>query len=65
MVVKRDLVTESMNPYEKPPSQSVKSFIYNPETRAFMGRTASSWGKLNILLNKLNFIIFVIIFCCR
>ncbi|KAK0088506.1 hypothetical protein PV325_011807 [Microctonus aethiopoides] len=48
MVVKRDLVTESMNPYEKPPSQSVKSFIYNPETRAFMGRTFSSWGKIGL-----------------
>ncbi|XP_043276520.1 sodium/potassium-transporting ATPase subunit beta-2-like [Venturia canescens] len=48
----RTLVTESMNPYEKPPSlsakQSVKAFIYNKQTGAFMGRTASSWGKIGL-----------------
>ena len=46
----KTVVPESMNPYEKPPSMSVgksmKQFIYNRETGAFMGRTASSWGKL-------------------
>lgn len=40
---------ELMNPYEKPPSMSVsqtmRTFLYNRETGAFMGRTASSWGK--------------------
>ena len=41
-----------MNPYEKPPSmsvsQSMKTFLYNRETGAFMGRTASSWGKRGV-----------------
>lgn len=45
------MVTPEMaNPYLKPPSmstsQSLKTFIYNRETGAFLGRTASSWGKL-------------------
>lgn len=44
---------ELMNPYEKPPSmsvsQSMKTFLYNRETGAFMGRTASSWGKSAVL----------------
>ena len=43
---------ELMNPYEKPPSmsvgQSMKTFLYNRETGAFMGRTASSWGKRGV-----------------
>lgn len=43
---------ELMNPYEKPPSmstsQSMKNFLYNRETGAFMGRTASSWGKHSV-----------------
>ena len=42
--------SQEANPYLKPPSmstsQSLKTFIYNRETGAFMGRTASSWGKL-------------------
>ena len=44
----KPVVRELMNPYEKPPSmsfsQSFRQFIYNPETGAFMGRTAISWG---------------------
>ncbi|XP_033226873.1 sodium/potassium-transporting ATPase subunit beta-2-like [Belonocnema kinseyi] len=40
------------NPYGKPPKmstgQTVRTFIYNPETGAFMGRTASSWGKIGL-----------------
>lgn len=48
----RAVVTESMNPYEKPPSvsvrQSMKTFMYNRETGAFLGRTASSWGKIGL-----------------
>lgn len=47
-------VTPEADPYLKPPSmstsQSLKTFIYNPETGAFMGRTASSWGKLRLLI---------------
>lgn len=43
---------ELMNPYEKPPSmsvsQSMRTFLYNRETGAFMGRTASSWGKRGV-----------------
>lgn len=43
---------ELMNPYEKPPSMSVgqtmRTFLYNRETGAFMGRTASSWGKRDV-----------------
>lgn len=43
------VTAELMNPYEKPPSMSVgqtmRTFLYNRETGAFMGRTASSWGK--------------------
>lgn len=45
----RMVTAELMNPYEKPPSmsvsQSMRTFMYNRETGAFMGRTASSWGK--------------------
>lgn len=45
----RMVTAELMNPYEKPPSmsvgQSMRTFLYNRETGAFMGRTASSWGK--------------------
>ncbi|XP_046734620.1 sodium/potassium-transporting ATPase subunit beta-2-like [Diprion similis] len=44
--------TESMNPYERPPSlstgQSIKTFLYNRTTGAVMGRTASSWGKIGL-----------------
>lgn len=43
---------ELMNPYEKPPpmpvGQSIRTFLYNHETGAFMGRTASSWGKIGL-----------------
>ncbi|XP_015608295.1 sodium/potassium-transporting ATPase subunit beta-2 [Cephus cinctus] len=46
------VAAESMNPYEKPPSmsvmQSIRTFIYNRQTGAFMGRTASSWGKIGL-----------------
>ncbi|KAF7989745.1 hypothetical protein HCN44_008419 [Aphidius gifuensis] len=49
---KKELTTESINPYGKPPNQtkaqSIKKFIYNSETGAFMGRTASSWGKIGL-----------------
>ncbi|XP_011309903.1 sodium/potassium-transporting ATPase subunit beta-2 [Fopius arisanus] len=49
---RKELVTESMNPYEKPPSvttrQSIKNFLYNPLTGAFLGRTPSRWGKIGI-----------------
>ncbi|XP_063974103.1 sodium/potassium-transporting ATPase subunit beta-2-like [Diachasmimorpha longicaudata] len=49
---RKELVTESMNPYEKPPSvttgQSIKNFLYNPQTGAVLGRTPSSWGKIGI-----------------
>lgn len=56
MVLTKDpkMVTamELMNPYEKPPSMSVsqtmRTFLYNRETGAFMGRTASSWGKRGV-----------------
>ncbi|KOX71433.1 hypothetical protein WN51_01707 [Melipona quadrifasciata] len=46
------MVTPEMaNPYLKPPSistsQSLKNFIYNRETGAFLGRTASSWVSNN------------------
>lgn len=45
------MITQEANPYVKPPSmstsQSLKTFIYNRETGAFMGRTASSWGKFS------------------
>lgn len=51
---KKEMGTESINPYGKPPNQtkaqSIKKFIYNSETGAFMGRTASSWGKFFINL---------------
>ncbi|KAL7303879.1 hypothetical protein TKK_0004001 [Trichogramma kaykai] len=40
------------NPYERPPSmsfgQQFKKFLYNPETGAVFGRTASSWGKIGL-----------------
>ncbi|XP_058808798.1 sodium/potassium-transporting ATPase subunit beta-2-like [Phymastichus coffea] len=40
------------HPYEKPPSMSVgqhfKRFLYNPDTGAVFGRTASSWGKIGL-----------------
>ncbi|XP_017880937.1 sodium/potassium-transporting ATPase subunit beta-2-like [Ceratina calcarata] len=43
---------ELANPYVRPPSistsQSVKNFFYNRETGAFLGRTASSWGKIGL-----------------
>lgn len=46
------VTAELMNPYEKPPSMSVgksmRTFLYNRETGAFMGRTASSWGKRGV-----------------
>lgn len=46
------MIPQETNFYVKPPSmstsQSVKTFIYNRETGAFMGRTASSWGKSRI-----------------
>jgi len=29
-------------------SQSMRTFLYNRETGAFMGRTASSWGKCGV-----------------
>lgn len=50
------MVTPEMaNPYLKPPSmstsQSLKTFIYNRETGAFLGRTASSWGKLKYAID--------------
>ncbi|XP_034936762.1 sodium/potassium-transporting ATPase subunit beta-2-like [Chelonus insularis] len=49
---KKDQTPELMNPYEKPPSmttsQSIKTFLYNKETGAVMGRTASSWGKIGL-----------------
>jgi len=48
----RMVTAELMNPYEKPPSmsvsQSMKRFVYNSETGAVMGRTASSWGKRSV-----------------
>lgn len=53
------VTAELMNPYEKPPSmsvgQSMRTFLYNRETGAFMGRTASSWGKRGVASYK-NFI---------
>lgn len=51
------VTAELMNPYEKPPSmsvgQSMKTFLYNRETGAFMGRTASSWGKRGVASYKI------------
>lgn len=41
------------NPYNKPVQEpmmvQVKRFLYNQETGAFLGRTASSWGKLQYI----------------
>lgn len=64
----RMVTAELMNPYEKPPSisvkQSMKNFVYNPETNAVMGRTASSWGKhsvasFQVMRHERNYVVYL------
>ena len=44
----------AIKPEEKPGWEGVKEFIWNTETSEFLGRTASSWRKLQIVYLYLN-----------